>query len=166
MEENYVKTQTIFLKDMEIKPCEGCGYCTEKKNCSIEDGMQNIYQQLRQSDVIILASPSYMGGVTSRTKIFMERTWFLRRGALGKVIGSSIIVGRREIGCCTSEINEYFDRMEFTKIPGVIGFGFEKGKVEEDLEAIKGTKRIARNILELGDPKTGVPYLQNPLINK
>jgi len=60
--EEKLETETIFLKDHEIKPCEGCHYCEEKGRCKIEDDMQKLYPKLEEADVIILASPSHMGG--------------------------------------------------------------------------------------------------------
>jgi multimeric flavodoxin WrbA len=68
------ETETIFLKDYEIKPCEGCYYYEENGKCIINDDMQKLYPKFEDADVIILSSPSYMGGVTSRVRAFMERT--------------------------------------------------------------------------------------------
>ena len=149
LEEGGVETETVFLRDLDIRPCDGCGYCKENGKCKIEDGMQDLYEKLEEYDVVILSSPSYLGGVTSRLKAFMERTWFLRRGQLRNKIGTSIVVGRREIGCCVNEMDEYFDRMEFFKVPGILGFGLDKGDVMEDAEALKGAERVASKILQL-----------------
>ena len=159
LKESDIETETVFLRGIDLKPCDGCGYCKKNGRCKIEDGMQDLYEKIEECDVLILSSPSYMGGVTSRTKAFMERTWFLRRGPLGKMIGTSIVVGRREIGSCVNEFEEYFNRMEFIKIPGVIGFGLEKGDVREDAEALKGTERVASTILKLLPAGAGSPTL-------
>jgi len=101
------ETEIIFLKDYDIKLCEGCHYCEENKRCIIGGDMQELYPKLKKSDVIILSSPSYMGGVTSRLRAFMERTWHLRKGQLEGKIGTYIVVGRRKIGSTTDEIEEY-----------------------------------------------------------
>ncbi len=67
-------TEIIFLKDYNIRPCDGCQYCEVPNHCIINDDMQRIYPKLISANVIILSSPTYMGGVTSRLRAFMERT--------------------------------------------------------------------------------------------
>jgi len=83
--------------EINIKPCEGCHYCEENKRCIIEDDVQELYPKLKKADVTILSSPSYVGGVTSRLRAVMERTWHLRKGQLGGKIGTYIVVGRKKL---------------------------------------------------------------------
>ena len=71
--------EKIFLIDYNITPCKECYYCTENEDCSIKDDMQILYPKLKEVQVIILSSPIFMGGVNSYMKIFMERTWHLRK---------------------------------------------------------------------------------------
>jgi len=150
LEEGDVDTEIIFLKDYEINPCEDCSeYCEKHNKCKIEDGMQELFVKLRKSNVIILASPTYMGGATSRMRAFMERTWLLRKGQLKNKIGTSIVVGRREIGTTAMEMSEYFDRLKIIKIPGILGYSFKKDDILEDQEAIKSSERLGNQLLEL-----------------
>ncbi len=145
------ETEIIFLKDYNIKPCEGCHYCEENKRCIIKDDMQELYPKLKEADVIILSSPSYMGGVTSRLRAFMERTWYLRKGQLEGKIGTYIVVGRRKIGSTIEEIEEYLSRLKMTKIPGVLGYAFEKGDILNDKEALKEVQKLGERILKLSE---------------
>ena len=150
LEEGDVETETIFLKDYKINPCEDCSdYCEKHNKCKIEDGMQELFVKLRKTNVIILASPTYMGGVTSRMRAFMERTWPLRKGQLKNKIGTSIVVGRREIGTTAMEMSEYFDRLKIIKIPGILGYSFKKDDILEDQEAIRSSERLGNQLLEL-----------------
>jgi len=143
------ETEIIFLKDYDIKPCEGCRCCEENEGCIIEDDMQELYPKLKKADVIILSSPSYMGGVTSRLRAFMERTWPLRKGQLEGKIGTYIVVGRRKIGLAVNEMEEYLSRLKMTKIPGVLGYAFEKGGILKDEEALKEAQKLGERILNL-----------------
>ena len=150
LEEGDAETETIFLKDYEINPCGDCSeYCEKHNECKIKDGMQELFVKLRESHLIILASPTYMGGITSRMRAFMERTWPLRKGQLKDKIGTSIVVGRRDIGVSILEMSEYFDRMKIIKIPGIFGYAFEKDDILEDQEAIKSSERLGKQLLDL-----------------
>ena len=143
-----LNTELIFLKEYDIKPCNGCQSCDKNGKCVIEDDMQKLYTKIKDSQVIILASPSYMGGVTSRLRIFMERTWYLRKGQLDGKIGSFIVIGRRKLGAVMYEIEEYLSRLGLTKLPGVTGFAFKKDEILKDKEAIRDAERLGKQILE------------------
>lgn len=147
--ESVFDTELIFLKNYVIKPCNGCQSCDKNGKCVIEDDMQKLYPKIKDSQVIILASPSYMGGVTSRLRIFMERTWHLRKGQLDGKIGSFIVVGRRKLGAIVYEIEEYLSRLGLTKLPGVIGFALKKDDILKDKEAIKDAKRLGKQIINI-----------------
>ncbi|MFX1258066.1 MAG: flavodoxin family protein [Promethearchaeota archaeon] len=141
--------EIIFLKDYEINPCEECYSCMEIDGCSINDDMQKIYPKLKDADVIIISSPIFMGGITSRMKAFMERTWYLRKGQLKGKIGTYIVVGRRDIGSGVNEMEEYLSRLKVYKIPGILGYGFHKNDILKDEEALKNIQRLSNQIINL-----------------
>ncbi|MBD3227755.1 MAG: hypothetical protein GF329_06165 [Candidatus Lokiarchaeota archaeon] len=147
--DNNFETEMIFLKELDINPCEGCHSCVNKGNCIIEDDMQLIFEKLKKSSVILLSSPVYMGGTTSRLRIFMERTWHLRKGQLKNKIASYIVVGRRDLGVAVNEIEEYFSRIKALKLSGIIGYGFEKNDINKDHESLNNVARLSNQILNL-----------------
>lgn len=144
-----LEVQILYLKDYAIESCKECYYCVEHNTCVIQDYMQEIYSLLKESDVILLSSPIFMGGIASRMRILMERTWHLRKGQLKGKIGSYILAGRRDLGAGLNEMEEYLSRLKVYKIPGVFGFGLHKGDVQKDDEAIKDVKRLSDQILKL-----------------
>jgi len=158
--EKELETETIFLKDYRIRPCEGCFSCEENGKCVIEDDMQKLYPKLEKADVIILASPSYMGGVTSRMRTFMERTWHLRKGQLKNIIGTSIVVGRRDTGSTKNAMNSYLDKLKVVRVPGCSGFAFKKGEIIKDREAIKEARRVGERILGLLEKGRAEPMIK------
>ncbi|MDZ7838781.1 MAG: flavodoxin family protein [Actinomycetota bacterium] len=140
-------TEELFLKDFDLNPCDGCHYCEKKNECVIEDDMQKIYKKMKKADVLILSTPSYMGGPSSRLRIFMERTWHLRKGHMENKLGSYIITGRRKIGPAALELQEYLLRLKLRVVPGVLGFGFSPGEVLKDKEAIKEVEMLAERLI-------------------
>jgi multimeric flavodoxin WrbA len=140
------ETETIFLSDQNIHPCDGCHWCESSGSCRIDDDMPALSTKLRRADAIILASPSYMGGVSSRMQAFMERTWPLRKGQMNGKIGSSIITGRRRIGVAPGALQAYFTRLGMLKVPGVVGYAFGAGEIAEDREARGQAERLAQDL--------------------
>jgi multimeric flavodoxin WrbA len=140
------ETEMVFLTDHRIEPCEGCHYCEGHGSCRIDDDMRRLSERLSGADAILLASPSYMGGVTSRLRAFMERTWPLRKGQMSGKIGSYIVTGRRRIGVASAAMAEYFVRLGMIEVPGVLGYAFEPGEIVQDEEAMSETRRLAEDI--------------------
>ncbi|MDR1781789.1 MAG: flavodoxin family protein [Bacilli bacterium] len=64
-----------YASDLNIKCCNGCLACNESFNCVIDDDMQDIYQDLDDTDLLIIAMPVYMGEMNGHAKIFMDRLY-------------------------------------------------------------------------------------------
>lgn len=67
------EVKTIILKDLNIAPCEHCDACLVKGKCKILDDMQTIYQEFREADRIVLASPIQFMTVTAHMKAMIDR---------------------------------------------------------------------------------------------
>ena len=69
-------TEKIYLYDCTINPCQGC-----YKNCWItpkdctrwDDEMHKLIPKMLASDLIVFASPVYMGSYTAQLTAFFER---------------------------------------------------------------------------------------------
>ena len=48
--------------------------CLAQTSCALADDMNDLYEKLRDADVVLLASPDYFGTVSARMKNFMDRT--------------------------------------------------------------------------------------------
>lgn len=66
-------TELLYLSDLEITPCQGCGACSVKGICVIKDDISKLQEKLIQADRLILAAPIYFMGVNAQTKIFIDR---------------------------------------------------------------------------------------------
>ena len=141
------QTETVFLKDHRIEPCEGCHRCEQDGRCALDDDMQALYPKLQAADAMILTSPVYMGGLTSRMRAFMERTWHLRKGQLAGKIGAWIVVGRRKPGAAIYAMEDFLSRLGMTRLPGVFGYAFHKGEILGDEEALRDIDRLASDLL-------------------
>lgn len=75
MAKTKIQTTQYFLRDKNIGDCNGCYYCYKNNNCSVIDDMQEIYDELQMSDIIVLASPMYWYGVTGLMKTFIDRLY-------------------------------------------------------------------------------------------
>ena len=63
----------VFLRSKKITPCIACDQCQETGECAIPDDMQDIYEKIRQANLIVVASPIYFNSVSSWLKIMIDR---------------------------------------------------------------------------------------------
>lgn len=65
----------ISLDEKSINYCLGCSFCTNNIEgyCVIEDDMQEIYEDMKKADKIIIASPVYMNFITGILKNLIDR---------------------------------------------------------------------------------------------
>lgn len=69
-----VPSTIVDVNKLMIKPCIDCIYCKNNwGKCVHEDDMTQVYQTLRQADIMIIATPVYFNGVTSKLKTLVDR---------------------------------------------------------------------------------------------
>ncbi|MGB9936631.1 MAG: flavodoxin family protein [Methanobacterium sp.] len=75
LHDSNVSTEIFYLNEMDIKGCQACYYCKKNntKECAVKDDMQKIYSSINEADGIIVASPIYFAGITSQTKMWLDR---------------------------------------------------------------------------------------------
>lgn len=67
------ETKTVVLSELNISPCRHCNGCLKTGKCVVDDDMQWLHIDLRETDRIVLASPIFFMGVTAQTKAMIDR---------------------------------------------------------------------------------------------
>ena len=67
--------EKIFLKDVKINYCTGCGVCFEgRKPCPQKDDMPEVLDKMVTADVIVMATPVYFYTMCGQMKTLVDRT--------------------------------------------------------------------------------------------
>jgi len=145
------ETEFITVSGKTINPCDGCRTCVDKGVCRINDDMQEIYQQLLQSDGIILGTPVYFINVSAQAKAVMDRTYalYLHGKLRGKVAGAIVVARRVGAGQVLSLLYLYFIANRMRVAGGGIGYGQEKGDVKGDASALEEARNLGRAVVSL-----------------
>ena len=67
---------TIFnLAEMDIHPCRACNACFDNEDllCIHKDDMQKIYHALAKADIVVVATPVYLFGISAQMKLMLDR---------------------------------------------------------------------------------------------
>ncbi|MFQ5842883.1 MAG: flavodoxin family protein [Thermodesulfobacteriota bacterium] len=68
-------TEVVFLQEKRIGECIGCFTCWIKTpgTCVQKDDMAELVEKLKRTDLMILATPVYVDGMTGQCKHFLDR---------------------------------------------------------------------------------------------
>lgn len=69
--------ERVYAYNADVKPCTGCGFCSDHLCCSINDGMTEIYRLIKAADIISISSPLYFSSFPSPLKAIIDRCQFL-----------------------------------------------------------------------------------------
>jgi len=64
----------IFLRDLTVQPCTGCGGCASTGRCVLRDDMDQLYPLFETSDVIVCAAPVFFYGFGAMAKAMVDRS--------------------------------------------------------------------------------------------
>ncbi len=67
------RTELIVLRRLRYESCRHCGGCDKTGRCVVKDDMQQVYDKLRASQHLVLASPIHFAGVSGETKAMIDR---------------------------------------------------------------------------------------------
>lgn len=87
IEKDGINISRIHLRDAEVSPCEGCvstasALCGFPCNCFPFDPMQQYYEAVLKSDVMLISTPVNQSAMSSRLKLFVDRLISLDGGFL------------------------------------------------------------------------------------
>ncbi len=73
MENNDIEILSIY--NYKVNPCIGCNSCfnREGNKCFQNDDMALVYEKLKETDILIIASPVYFYGITAQLKAVVDR---------------------------------------------------------------------------------------------
>jgi len=68
-------TNIVSLNNLDIKGCINCDVCKRSGKCVLKDDMNKIYGMIDDADIIVFASPNYMGGIHGKLKCVLDRLY-------------------------------------------------------------------------------------------
>ena len=156
LEQEGFETELVQLSGMKLKACVACYRCVENKNqhCSIEDDDLNLcIDKMLGANGILLASPTYIGDVTSTMKALMDRAGMVCRAnenMLKRKVGAAVSVATWAGAIHTFDsLNHFFLLGEMIVVGSSnwnLGFGREKGQVLQDQKSLETMRTLGRNM--------------------
>ncbi len=156
--------RTFNLNLMNISPCQDCGGCKDTGLCIFEDDMVRIYEEIRNADRIILASPVFFFALSAQVKIMIDRCqcfwcekYLLKKpvpeGPYGRK-GLLLLVGgmKKEIGiqCAEASAKAFFRTVSVTKHKTLSFMGIDaKGAILKHPSALKEAYEAGKELVRV-----------------
>ncbi len=68
--------QSWVLNKLNFRGCQACYGCKGKSDkCVVEDDLAEVLEAVRNSDILVLATPVYYGDVSAQLKAFIDRNY-------------------------------------------------------------------------------------------
>ena len=146
-----LSVRKIILAQHDIRHCTNCLVCRDRMTdepfspCTLQDDMDEIYEDILSSDLLVFGSPLHMGYVTSQMMVFLERICWTFAKPEGKVL---------TISACPVPRSDKKRRSVTILTNGIIPPVYRK-LCDDASSLIKGTIRDSLNAKTVGDLYAG-----------
>jgi len=151
-----VEAEVVSLAGKDIHSCRACYGCRETGRCSIDDGLNEIIDELRDARGFIVAAPVYFGTARGDVMSALQRIGLVSRVKdrflTGKV-GGPIAVARRGGHTATVQEMLMFYLINDMIVAGStywnMVFGEKPGEALKDEEGMKTVIHFSENVADL-----------------
>ena len=151
-----IETELFQLAGKKIRGCMACYKCFENRDqrCSVKtDVLNGCIEKMLEADGIILGSPTYFADVSTEMKALIDRAGLVAKAngdMFKRKVGAAVVAVRRAGSIHVFDSINHFFLINQMIVPGSsywnMGFGLEKGEVEEDEEAMGTMKALGENM--------------------
>ena len=142
--------EIISVADYDVNPCIGCNSCftREGNKCFQNDDMLQIYEKLKNADIVVIASPVYFYGISAQLKAIVDRLHTPMRNTFHIKKLGLLLVGAAELpNLFDTVIMQYQMVLDFFKLES-IGTVLVRGV--KDIGDIENNPAL-KEAYELGD---------------
>ena len=157
MKSQQIRVSRYVLDEMNINYCKGCEKCEVNRKCVQMDDMNLLIDEIYESDIVLLASPSYWGDVTGQMKTFIDRSLPLCNAKTGETpvpkgkIGVSVAVragkSKEENQHIVDTFKHYFGHLEIQPIAMLTAEGIRSiSDIENDQTKLEEAYNLGRRL--------------------
>lgn len=134
--------------------CNSCG--NHPGRCATDDWVNEVYTKMKESDAIVIGSPTYFSDLTPETKAVIDRCGYISRrdgNAFARKIGAAVSAVRRAGGIHTLDSIQHFFLINEMIVPGSSYWNMSLSRdlddYIDDKEGIATMERLGENIVWL-----------------
>ena len=160
LQEKGAEIKSYHLNKLTYKGCQACMACkTKQDTCILKDELTEVMNEVKEAEVLILASPVYYGDVTGQMKCFIDRTFeYLVPDYITAEVPCRLPTGKRcaivlvQGAPSEAQFSDVFPRYKgfldwygFSEVHEVRACGVHaKGSVKENEDVLKRAKTVGK----------------------
>ncbi|HNS22756.1 MAG TPA: flavodoxin family protein [Sedimentisphaerales bacterium] len=156
LEKEGIETELVQFAGQTIRGCTACRQCFKNKDqrCAVQGDIANdCIAKMVAADGIILASPTYFADVSAEMKALIDRAGYVAKAndeLFKRKVGAAVVAVRRGGEIHAFDSMNHFFLISQMVIPGScywnMGFGLNKGEVEQDEEGLRTMRILGQNM--------------------
>lgn len=156
LEKEGIETELVQFAGQTIRGCTACRQCFKNKDrqCAVKGDIANeCIAKMVGADGIILASPTYFADVSAEMKALIDRAGYVAKAndeMFKRKVGAAVVAVRRGGEIHAFDSMNHFFLISQMVIPGScywnMGFGLNKGEVEQDEEGLRTMQILGQNM--------------------
>lgn len=129
------EVKSVAVRDIGLKFCTGCLYCNSHDKCVQDDGVNGLYDDFQNADILVFATPVYYYSVCGQLKTLLDRLnpLFVRENKFKDVylLATAADDDERAMDGAVKDMQGWIDCFDGVELKGVIrGVGVtEKGDI-------------------------------------
>ncbi len=150
--------QFFHLHELHVRPCTGCESCQADpgSGCVIDDGMQEIYDRVKESDAVVFAGPVYWFSVSAQSKTAVDRLYAVGGGDAnilgGKAFGIILTYADVDpfVSGAANAVRMFRDMADYlgVTIKGVVhGSAFGPGEIRSNTTVMEDARELGRKLV-------------------
>jgi multimeric flavodoxin WrbA len=152
-----VNFEVIHVGKSHIKGCIACNSCRREnhgKGCIYATTEETKWlADMKTAHAIILAAPTYFGGIPGTMKSFLDRAFFSGSEHFRHTLGAAVVTTGRSGASMTFEsMNQYFTIAEMPVVSSTYWNnirGLTVENLKQDREGIRTLQNLAENLIKL-----------------
>lgn len=120
-------TTMITANKLSVRSCQACDACKRTGCCVIKDDMQDIYAKINEADVVVFASPNYMGGISANLKPVLDRLYSYITASDTGELSTTLKAPKQVVLLITQNAPEEYTQFAgaFTPLRGILHLVFQ-----------------------------------------
>lgn len=150
LQEEGIGTEMVFIGNVPVADCMGCGKCRETGECVFKDAVNDFVEKAKEADGFVFGSPVYYAHPSGRLLSFLDRA-FYSGGSNFAFKPAAAVLSARRAGTTASfdVINKYFTICSMPVVSSTYWnhvYGSQPEDVQQDKEGLMTMYNIGKNM--------------------
>ncbi len=149
LNKNGIESQIMCVGGQTVAGCASCRGCVKTGKCAKNDIVNDVIEEIKEADGLIVGSPVYYAGLNGTLKCLLDRVFYAGSAFDGKPAAAIAVARRAGTTATVDMINKYFMIKNMPVVSSQywnMVFGSNGEQAEADGEGMQTMRALANNM--------------------